>query len=110
MEKANNLKNLDETQRQMIADNPVMWNFFVAAFGKRGDLMIEVRSAPDAADAEARAIKALTELNNFKGATLDDVYTASGDSVLAGGVEKCTPPDRWDPITQTCVPGTLIPE
>jgi hypothetical protein len=98
---ANNLQTFDNADRKQLADSPVMWNFFVAAYAKRGDLVVEVRNASDAADAEDRATKALVELGKPTGATLSDVYAATGDGRNDNG---CKPPARWDPITQTCVP------
>lgn len=108
----NKLKNLPEGARKVIANSPALLDFMVAAYGEPDDerdgLLAEVRAAKtiDQAQEIAKANNAVSELDAVPGKTVDDVYAATGDSAwgsAALGV-KCPPAERWDPITQTCVP------
>ena len=103
---ANNLKDLSPALRKEIANSPALLDFMVAAYGVRGDLVVDVRATDNIKDAEAVALGAAVELGTVHGKTLDDVYLATGDSASGpkGESTKCTAGTRWDPITQTCVP------
>ena len=110
---ANNLRKLPEGARKVIANSPALLDFMVAAYGEPDDvrdgLLAEVRAAKtiDQAQEIAKANNAVSELDAVPGKTVDDVYVATGDSAIgpAWDGEKCIPPERYDPITQTCVPG-----
>lgn len=98
------LKGLPNGARKVIANSPAILDFMVAAYGVRDDLIDDLRATGSIDDAEEFAKKENLGLGAVPGKTVEDVYAATGESALGGGGGKCVPPERWDPITQTCVP------